>query len=97
MHVGGLSKGYWISSCHLDTGRCLVTILVVTRMSLFTDLTWLSGRELDDKGLPHERVRPTGLAAVIVGVALEHRHHVLPGGGEETLNNKPVTYRLIKN
>lgn len=38
----------------------------------------MSGREHDDEGLPHERVRPAGLTAVVVGVALGHGHHVLP-------------------
>lgn len=36
------------------------------------DLTCMGGREHDDERLPHERVRPAGLTAVVVGVAPDH-------------------------
>lgn len=37
------------------------------------------GGEHDDKRLPAEGVRPTGLAAVVVGVVFSHGHRVLSG------------------
>lgn len=42
-------------------------------------LTTVTGGEHDDEGLSVEGVSPTGLTAVIVGVAFNHGHRLLPG------------------
>lgn len=38
--------------------------------------------ELHDEGLPAEDVRPTGLTAIIIVVAFQHRDDVRPEGGQ---------------
>lgn len=49
---------------------------------LVPELTCISGGEHDHKGFSDERVCPTGLTAIIIGIAFYHRHSVFPGEGK---------------
>lgn len=47
--------------------------------------TSICGGEHDDKRLSDEGVCPTGLTAIVTGVAFNHRHHLLPGKRRQVL------------
>lgn len=50
------------------------------------------GGEHDHKGLSAEGVRPTGLAAIVIGVVFSHRHSGVPREGRHPLTTVYARY-----
>lgn len=62
-------------SCQSQSGR-----------KSYVERTCMFGGEHDHKGLSDKGVRPTRLAAVVIGIVFSHRHSVFPGEGKQPLN-----------